>query len=96
MGIPPDGAGRGGGGLGRTEGRAAGGEQSTEKGIGRARAECAGVMVIDRSIDWNASFANCTERVQKGIAHWDKQNHAVPAPNCMLKVQGEIIKDESL
>jgi len=36
------------------------------------------------------------ERVQKGIAHWDKQNHAVPAPNCMLKVQGEIIKVEGL
>jgi len=37
-----------------------------------------------------------TERVQKGIVHWDKQNHAVPAPNCMLKVRGEIIKDEGL
>jgi len=34
--------------------------------------------------------------VQKGIAHWDKQNHTVPAPNCVLKVQGEIIKDEGL
>jgi len=32
MGIPLDGAGRGG--LGRTEGEAAGGERSTEKGIG--------------------------------------------------------------
>ena len=36
------------------------------------------------------------ERMQKGIAHWDKQNHAVLAPNCVLKVQGEIIKDEGL
>jgi len=36
------------------------------------------------------------ERVQKGIAHWDKQNNNVPAPNCMLKVQGEIIKVEGL
>jgi len=34
--------------------------------------------------------------VQRGIAHWDKQNHAVPAPNCVLKVQGEIIKIEGL
>jgi len=47
MGIPLDGAGGGRGGLGGTEGRAAGGEQSTEKGIGRARAKCAGVTVID-------------------------------------------------
>jgi len=27
-----------------------------------------------------------SERVQKGIAYWDKQNHAVLAPNCVLKV----------
>jgi len=37
-----------------------------------------------------------SERMQKGIAHWDKQNNDVPAPNCILKVQGEIIKNESL
>jgi len=36
------------------------------------------------------------KRVQKGIAHWDKQNNDVPAPNCVLKVQGEIIKIEGL
>ena len=26
------------------------------------------------------------ERVQKGIAYWNKQNNDVPALNCMLKV----------
>jgi len=36
------------------------------------------------------------EGVQKGIVHWDKQNNDVPAPNCMLKVQEEIIKVEGL
>ena len=36
--------------------------------------------------------ADYVERVQKGIAYWDKQNNDVPAPNCILKVQGEIIK----
>jgi len=36
------------------------------------------------------------EKMQKGIAHWDKQNHAMPAPNCVLKVRGEIIKVEGL
>ena len=45
MGIPLDGA--GGGGLSGTEGRAAGEEWSTEKGVGRARAEHAGVTVVD-------------------------------------------------
>jgi len=56
MDIPPDGTGKGG--LGGMEGGAAGGERSTEKGVGRARAEHAGVTVIDQSVDWNTSFAN--------------------------------------
>jgi len=34
MGIPPDGTGGGGRGLGGIEGGAAGGERSTEKGVG--------------------------------------------------------------
>jgi len=41
-------------------------------------------------------FVSIAERVQKGIVHWDKQNNDVLAPNCMLKVQGEIIKVEGL
>jgi len=32
------------------------------------------------------------ERIQKGIAHWDKPNKDVLAPNCMLKVREEIIR----
>jgi len=36
------------------------------------------------------------ERVQKGIAHWNKQNNDVPAPNCVLKVWEKIIKVEGL
>jgi len=51
MGTPPDGADGGGGGLGRMEGGAAGGEWSTEKGVGRARAEHAEVTVVNRSVD---------------------------------------------
>jgi len=58
MGIPLDGVGKGRGGLGGTEGRAAKGERSTEKGVSRAGAKRAGVTVIDWSVDWNASFAN--------------------------------------
>jgi len=60
MGILSDGAGGGGGGLGGMEGGAARGEWSTEKRVGRAEAEHAGVMVVDWSVDWNALFANCT------------------------------------
>jgi len=51
MGILPDGADKGGGGLGRTEGGAAGGERSTEKEVSRVRAERVGVTVVDRSVD---------------------------------------------
>jgi len=30
------------------------------------------------------------KRMQKGIAHWDKQEYAIPAPNCVLRVWEEI------
>ena len=59
MGIPPDGIGGDRGGLGRTEGRAARGEQSIDKGVGQVGVEHAGVTVVDQSMDWNTSFANC-------------------------------------
>jgi len=39
-----------------------------------------------------SSKGRCAERMQKGIAYWDKQNNDVPAPNYMLKVREEIIK----
>ena len=58
MGISPDGAGGGSGGLGGMEGGATGEERSTEKGVGRVGAERVGVTVVDRSVDWNASFAS--------------------------------------
>jgi len=47
IGILLDGIGGGGGGLGRTEDRATRAEQSTEKGVGRAGAKHAGVMVVN-------------------------------------------------
>ena len=81
MGIPPDGAGGGGGGLGRTEGRATGGERSTEKGVGRVGAERVGVTVVDQSVDWNASFASCAvtpyKRLGKisDILHLNNENN---------------------
>jgi len=59
MDIPLDGAGGGRGSLGRMEGRAAGGEQNTKKGVGPVGVEHTGVTVVDWSIDWNVSFANC-------------------------------------
>jgi len=49
MGIPLDNVGRGS--LGGIGGRATRGEWSTDKRVGLGRAEHAGVMVVDRSID---------------------------------------------
>ena len=74
MGIPLDGAGGGGGGLGGTEGRATGGERSTEKGVGRVGvgrvgAERVGVTVVDRSVDWNALFASCAWSILRAAAY---------------------------
>jgi len=58
MGIPPDGTGGGSGGLDGTEGGVTGEEWSTKKEVGRVGAEHAGVTVVDRSVDWNASFVS--------------------------------------
>jgi len=69
MGIPPNGAGGGGRGLGGTEGGATGGEQSTKKGVGRVGAERAGVTVVDQSVDWNASFASCAWSILRAAAY---------------------------
>jgi len=86
MGILPDGADGGGGGLGRTEGGAAGGERSTEKGVGRARAECAGVTVIDRSMDWNASFANCAWSILRAAAYQASGSMSAGHPKGMVAI----------
>jgi len=69
MGIPPDGAGRGSRGLGRTEGGAAGGEWSIKKGVGQMGAEYIGVTVVDWSMDWNASFANRAWSILRAAAY---------------------------
>jgi len=37
------------------------------------------------------NIAYCyVKRVKNGITYWDKQEYAVPAPNCMLKAQEKI------
>jgi len=69
MGTPLDGAGGDRGGLGGIEGGAAGGERSTEKGVGRAGAERAGVTVVDWSVDWNTSFANRAWSILQAAAY---------------------------
>jgi len=86
MGIPPDGAGGGRGGLGRTEGRAAGGERSTEKGVSRAGAEHAGVTVVDQSMDWNASFANCAWSILRAAVYQASRSVSAGRPMGMVAI----------
>ena len=86
MGILPDGAGGGGEDLGRTEGRAARGEQSTEKGVGRAGAERAGVTVVDQSIDWNALFANRAWSILQAAAYQASRSVSAGCPKGMVAI----------
>jgi len=86
MGILPDGAGKGGGGLGGTEGRAARGERSTEKEIGRARVEHAGVTVVDRSVNWNASFANYAWLILRAAAYQASGSVSAGCPKGMVAI----------
>jgi len=69
MGIPSDGAGRGGGGLEGTKSGATGGERSTEKGVVRVGAERTGVTVVNWSVDWNASFASHAWSILQAAAY---------------------------
>jgi len=86
MDIPLDSAGGGGGGLGRTEGRTAGGEQSTEKGVSRAGAEHAEVMVVDWSVDWNASFANYAWSILQAAAYQASGSVSAGCPKGMVAI----------
>jgi len=86
MGIPPDGAGEGSGGLGRTEGGATGEEWSTEKGVGRVGAERAGVTVIDRSVNWNASFASHAWSILWAAAYQVSRSVSAGRPKGMVAI----------
>jgi len=86
MGIPPDGAGGGSGGLGRMEDGAAGGERSTEKGVGRVGAEHAGVMVVDWSVDWNALFASRAWSILRAAVYQASRSISAGRPKSMVAI----------
>jgi len=86
MGISLDGAGGGSGGLGGTEGRATGGERSTEKGVGRVGAERVGVTVVNRSVDWNVSFASHAWSILRAAAYQACGSVSVGCPKGMVAI----------
>jgi len=83
MGIPSDGAG---GGLGGTEGGATEGERSTKKEIGRVGAEHVGVTVVDRSVDWNASFASHAWSILRAAAYQASGSVSAGRPKGMVVI----------
>jgi len=86
MGIPPDGAGGSGRGLGGMEGGATGGEQSTKKGVGRVGVECAGIMVVDWSMDWNALFASRAWSILQAATYQASGSVSVGHPKGMVAI----------
>jgi len=86
MGTPLDGAGGGRGGLGGIEGGAAGGERSTEKGVGRAGAEHTGVTVVNWSVDWNASFANHAWSILQAAAYQASRSVSAGRPKGIVAI----------
>jgi len=86
MGIPPDGAGRGSRGLGGTEGGASGEERSTKKGVGQVGAEHAGVTVVNRSMDWNASFASRAWSILQAAAYQASGSVLAGRPKGMVAI----------
>jgi len=86
MGISPDGAGGGSRGLGGTEGGATGGERSTEKGVGQVGVERVGVTVVDRSVDWNASFASCAWSILWAAAYQACRSVSAGHPKSMVAI----------
>jgi len=68
------------------EGEAAGGEWSTEKGVGQAGAEHAGVMVIDQSVDWNASFANHVWSILRAAVYQVSRSVSADRPKGMVTI----------
>jgi len=86
MGIPLDGAGGGGRGLSGTEGGATRGERSTEKGVGQIGAERAEVTVVDRSVDWNASFASHAWSILRATAYQASGSVSAGHPKGMVAI----------
>jgi len=86
MGIPPDGIGGSRGGLGRMRGGAAGGEQSTEKGVGRVGAERTGITAVNWSMDWNASFANHAWSILWAAAYQASGSVSVGCPKGIVAI----------
>ena len=68
------------------EGRATGGERSTEKGVGRVGVERIGVTVVNQSVDWNASFASRAWSILRAAAYQACESVSAGRPKGMVAI----------
>jgi len=84
IGIPPDGT--GGADLGGTGGRVDGGRQNVERGADRGRAERAGAVVVDQSVDWKASLVSRAWSILQADAYQASGSVSVGCPKGMVAI----------
>jgi len=84
MGIPPDSA--GGGSLGGIGGGASRGGQNTERGVERGGAECEGVEVVVRSMNWKALLASLAWSILQAAAYQASGSVSAGRPKGMVAI----------
>jgi len=84
IGIPLDGM--GGAGLSGTGGRVVGGRRNIERGADRGRAERAGAVVVDWSMDWKASLVNRAWSILRIAMYQASGSVFVGRPNGMVAI----------
>jgi len=84
IGIPPDGT--GGAGLGGTGGGVDGGRRNVKREADRGRAECAGAVVSDRSVDWKASLVSRAWSILQAAAYQASGSVSAGRPKGMIAI----------
>jgi len=84
IGIPPDGM--GGAGLGGTGGGVDGERRNVERGADRGRAEHAGAVVGDRSVDWKASLVSRVWSILRAAAYQASGSVSAGHPKGMVTI----------
>jgi len=84
IGIPPDGT--GGVGLGGTGGGVDRGRRNVGRGADQGRAECAGAVVSDWSVDWKASLVSHAWSILQAAAYQASRSVFAGRPKGMVAI----------
>jgi len=82
--MPPDGT--GGAGLGGMGGGVDGERRNVERGTDRGRAERAGAVVVDRSMDWKASLVSRAWSILQAAAYQASGSVSAGRPKGMVVI----------